>query len=563
MIDDNALVEDILGLAGRSSERDKPDKKQQKFVRGLRNIGAIDKNAAPAVRRPARQLTIQLTKRGMMVPLARLLDLMSMDQYDRLQRALTHVYSTQVGKKVVGHLTMRLFRIHTVAAPDGTFRRIFACSRFCGIVRLLKEICTRYDLKIRVVNEISMGIPIPPERNTCNIVLTENQQLVIDYLMANVFSPSRIEKGNSGCVFVMATGDGKSYVSSYLIHKLRVKTLLVLPSEAIMNGWLELFNRYMPNLVIGQYYGKVKTDGDIVLGVINSLLGSEFVVKGSKIPWSDYFNRFGLVVYDEIHNYPTASRQEIFWRGGARRLFGMTATPDERADAMDVIYTKHIGPLIYAPDIPGYNVAEIEWHGHVKVIQYKGPPEHTVRITGSMGTTQVSSMYKQFCGDPYRNTLILREILALKEEGRDVYCFSEHREYLEYLYSLLQENNLNASAPELGRGGVAKLMGGAKSADHKLAHQSQIVLVTYAYAKEGISIVKMNSMIFTTPRRRKMRQVIGRILRRGGDPSIVRRIVDIVDAGTTLKSQYPDREAVYKEKKFNIEVVNVNWKDLL
>lgn len=581
-MDSDALLGDLMGLASTNPNRAKKakeypskyDKKQAKFTRGLKTIVASE---ATLVKKPPKKLTLRLTKRGMMVSLAALLDVLTMDQYDKLQRALTHTYVSQVGKKTLGKLTMRLFQIHTIT-NEGQIRRIFACSRFCGIVRILKEICTRYELQITVLNEVSQGLPIPPNRNTCNIKLTDNQQLVIDYLMTNIFNDDRVRKGSSGCVFIMATGDGKSYVSSYLIHKLRVKTLLVIPSESIMTGWMDLFAKYLPGLTIGQYYGKVKTDGDVVLGVINSLLGNEFVVDGKKIPWSDYFNRFGLVVYDEIHNYPTAGRQEIFWRGGCRRLFGMTATPSERADAMDVIYTKHIGPLVHAPEIPGYNVKEIEWQGEVKVIQYKGPPEHTERITGAMGTTQVSSMHKQFCADPYRNNLIIREILELQAAGMDVFCFSEHREYLEYLYALLQEHNLKAAAPELGilqdgpqdgekpktiAGSVSKLMGGAGAAEHKMAHASQILLVTYAYAKEGISIVKMNGMIFTTPRKSKMRQIIGRILRRGGDPSIVRKIVDIVDVGTTLKSQYPMREAVYQEKKFTIKVVKVGWKELV
>lgn len=578
---DDELFEDLLRLREESTPNDTADEtnattptgrpQTTKIERGLRRIGAIPPSEyrgkkaaakAPPAPRQVKQIVATLTKQGILINLADILKYVNMDKYMKMQEQLTHVYLSTNGRKVVGKLTMRLFRIHTVADTNGQTRRLFACARFCGIARVLREACLSYDLRLKIENKVLPGSNISIKKAECTIKLTENQQLVMDYLMNNVFSPARQANGSSGCVFVMDTGHGKSYIAAKLIAKLRKKTLLIIPSESIMNGWTDLFKKWMPNLSVGKYYSREKADGDVVLMVINSALQNHFMVRDVDLTWTEYMNQFGLVIYDEIHNYPTAGRQEIFWRCGFRCLFGMTATPDERIDEMDVIYTKHIGPLVNAPEVPGYNHEEIEWKGMIKVIQYSGHPDYTKRITGYDGVTNTTGMYKQFCSDPYRNLMVLEEIRTMQTDGLDVFCFSEHREYLEYLYGLLTEMGMAAEAPEIGstKGSVTKLMGGSTVEDHKRAHHSQIVLVTYAYAKEGISIVKMNGMIFTTPRRRKMRQILGRILRRGGDPSIVRRIVDITDANTPLRGQLKTRKEEYARRGFPVTEVNVSWK---
>jgi hypothetical protein len=54
-------------------------------------------------------------------------------------------------------------------------------------------------------------------------------------------------------------------------------------------------------------------------------------------------------------------------------------------------------------------------------------------------------------------------------------------------------------------------------------------------------------------------QVLGRILRRGSDESIVRQVVDIVDVRTGLKGQAADRRKVYRAKGYPISTVRVSW----
>jgi predicted helicase len=99
-------------------------------------------------------------------------------------------------------------------------------------------------------------------------------------------------------------------------------------------------------------------------------------------------------------------------------------------------------------------------------------------------------------------------------------------------------------------------MGGAKANIIDRANVKgvrSIVLTTFAFSKRGVSISHMDAIILLTPRRSDFIQIIGRILRRGSDSSIVRSIIDIVDNATVLKKQFGDRKAAYKAVGFAIK----------
>jgi superfamily II DNA or RNA helicase len=120
---------------------------------------------------------------------------------------------------------------------------------------------------------------------------------------------------------------------------------------------------------------------------------------------------------------------------------------------------------------------------------------------------------------------------------------------------------LETYAPETeeinnGKKKIHTLMGGMKDAAEAKRNASQnarIILITFGYGMQSLSISKMDAIVFATPRRNKMRQTLGRILRRSGDPKIRRIIIDFVDESTALRSQLSTRKGVYKEKGFSIE----------
>jgi superfamily II DNA or RNA helicase len=436
------------------------------------------------------------------------------------------------------------------------------------------------NASVKYVNKIPPGEDITIAKFEPGIDLLENQQVAFDFLVANIYSPERIDSGFASCILVMATGLGKTYMGGAFIEFCKKKTLVIIQNTSPITEWINMLEENFPLLDIGQYHSQSpKLDGDVVIMTIDSALGNEFKwsvkKKGQRrqeritMPYYEYFQLFGAIIFDEIHNYPTPKRQEIFWRTNFQRALGLTATPDERTDGMDSVVEKHIGHIIRATEIPGFTTKEVKWIGKVNAIKYRGPPEFTVKYNNRKGWADTQKMCEQFMSDPYRNQLLLQEIKKLYDKGKNIFIFSERRAYLHTLQATLVKNGFLSEMPEDAKqqdehqNNVQTLMGGSTQDEKtKARDHARIILITYGYGKESISIPKMNAIIFATPRRNKMTQTLGRILRISGDPKIPRIIIDIIDESTSLASQFNTRKKVYKDKDFPIKEKIISYEDI-
>jgi len=425
-------------------------------------------------------------------------------------------------------------------------------------------------------NTIGLGIQIEPNRLLPGPTLDSNQKAALDHLMTTVYCDEQTKKGSSSAVLVMGTGTGKSYMAAALVGKLGRKTLVIGPSDVVLKETRDALTKSYPDLIIGEYSSKIKQDGDVVLMIVNSALSQDFTftskikisgqrkldVQSKTYKWYEYFAQFGLVIYDEIHNYTSSGRQEIFWRTNFRFGLGLTATPDENPWGMDIIFQKHMGALIRENDIPNYNQSQIIWQGSVVPIEYHGPPEYTKSLVNqTTGWESHGEMCKQFASDPYRSKLIMNIIMQSWKDGRNIFVFSRTREHIDTM--ALEFKNLiskEQSSYQNDKDSVtisAVLMGGASDDIISSAKQASVIFITYDYGWQGVSIPKMDTIIFATPRMAKMRQIRGRITRKSGDTSVHRYVYDIIDAETRLgKNEFRERKKIFSEEsnfKFTIE----------
>lgn len=509
-------------------------------------------------------VSLKLTPRGININYTELCQWLDVKNLIALKRHLVVKKPVFMGKQLIKTNIMPLYKFLDIQMPGSQgsqgSQKVLLVARQCGIIKLLKKINPSIQLKCTVA--LTDGEDIPEDKLEPGVDPTPNQEIVIEYLCNTVYTPERKKNGNASCILIMPTGTGKSYMGGLLIEAIRKKTLVVLPNTSMLDDWLDIFKNYYPSITVGQYHSKCKTDGDVVFTTIKSAIKEDFLVDGVKMPYYKYFERFGLLIYDEVHNYSTKAYQEIFWRAGIRCILGMTATPDERIDQMDEVYYKHLGQLVEGEKLEGYNKVDIQWKGEVEVIRYHGPPEFTQSLRNvKTGRTNVMAMHQQLGKDPYRNKLIINKLQELRQEDKFAFVYSECRNYLTKLCHEVRNANMPVSAPEID---VSKtMMGGIKPDAKKEAKKADIIMMTYGYGKEGISIPRMDAELFATPRRNKLRQVLGRVLRRGGDPSRVRRIIDIVDYNTSLRDQFSTRKRVYVEKGFTIKIIDVNYDEIM
>lgn len=452
------------------------------------------------------------------------------------------IYNTKHGLYVskfnVTKYTKSCTYTHTSKIGDKVFKttqhgyQIYGCktyfARFCGIYADIKA--SNKVILHNCIKATSANIP-------CTIKpLDERQSKVYEHLISTVYTPDKIKYGVAGCTLVAGTGIGKTYISGMIMAALGYCTLIVVPNKTIRREWLKMFEAYMPDVVVGEYSSSRKIDGDVVVFTAKSLIKQTYAFGDKVVGYEEYLSKFGLVIYDEVHNYATKGYKEIFWRTNFLCKLGLTATPDERLDCMDIMYKHHVGNEIRVADLMG--IVHTNWVCTVYAVKYNGPVQYTCKITNDDGWMQTQLMCQQFADDPYRTQLIINRAREMLQRHKNVFIFAEHRNYVWQL-----ESHLSGTS-------VGVLMGGCTDADYAEAITKQIIIITYMYGKEGLSVPKMNAIIFAHPRKSHMRQIIGRILRcNDGEP---REIIDIIDQKTPIKTQYRERKKIYIEKEFTI-----------
>lgn len=411
---------------------------------------------------------------------------------------------------------------------------------------LIDSIRIEYKNETRIITEHEITMP-----------LYDYQEGIIRYLIANQFSSESIEKRNAICYLQMDTGLGKSRIGCALVNKLRYPALIVVPTIAIGLQWIDEFNELYPNMTVGFYHNNTKVrvtpdkyDASII--VVNTLSKKDI----------SFIDGYGFIIFDEAHEYYTTCNGKILWLAQTKIVLGLSATPLERPDELDKYVLLHLGQPIYAKDI--VNVASVKFTGNVKCINYYGCSKYTENVLTERGTSSSILTIGNIIKDPFRIQLVVKEVKRLYSGGHGIFVFAEHRDFLDilkihlidYNVTIADDTEVNEIDTSIFRGGIHK-SDIQRAKDLSRTRGSHIVLTTYGYSRRGISLTEMTAIVMATPRRNGLKQIIGRILRRGSDESIIRNIIDIVDVRCNLKNQYFDRKKIYMEKGYPIEHVKV------
>lgn len=414
----------------------------------------------------------------------------------------------------------------------------------------------------------------------------------------------------------MDTGLGKSRVAAAVAARRGEPALVVVPTDAIAEQWVDEFAELCPGLAVAVYRNPAPRarrpapgpeTHDVVIVIVNTLR--------DKPP--AFMEGYGLVVLDEAHEYHSACNSRVLWLAQTRAVLGLSATPAERPDGLDRLVELFLGAVVVAArDVPGFDAGAVAFRGRVRAIEYAGHPDCCETAVTPAGTMSAVLTIGNLTRDAARARLVAAEAVrlyfrhedadaaALAAEGlgprpaaaatpahpagglrrHGVLVFAEHREYLPALRDALAQGlaaRLGAAAaaealyaPELGAGReLAPELGGdpAAAPERELAVsilrggvaktavgdarrlRSHVVLTTYGYSRRGVSLPEMTALVLATPRRNGSVQILGRILRRGSDESIVRVVVDVVDVRTGLKSQAAARRRAYAAKGYPVE----------
>jgi len=454
--------------------------------------------------------------------------------------------------------------------------------------------------------------------------LFENQTLVIEYLMNEIYNSKNLSAGRASAVLNMRAGLGKTFIAAIIISKLKFRTLFItknkMLAEQAIGDFAIAFNTDIDEAPIRIYKSKPpKRDkfGDVSKHIITIM-----IINSALMQSVDFFKQYDFIIFDEIHEYCGETFKEIFWKTNRPAVLGLSATTEDHSKGFDTIYKTHLGRMIYADRISGFKIDEVKFNSKVKVIQYHGPEQYTKNLKHeSTDMLFIPYMMKQFASDPHRIKLIVNEAERMyKNPDNNIYIFANEIESLKKIYEELKKTDMakdmnidtdifNINLPdeheidnednedeeddnedeeeyekeedkdkdkkeedkeedkkednynniEDNNKTKINILTGKEGKDKEyighIRNNSRLVLTTYLYCGTGVSIDKMNAIIFAEPRMAKMKQIVARILRRSGNVDLPREIVDIVDSNTKLKKQFAKRKEAYELYDMKIEIV--------
>jgi len=475
------------------------------------------------------------------------------------------------------------------------------------------------------------GKILSPASATFAAELENNQNVVVERLMQDVFTPTQAANGTACCTLNLGAGRGKTFIAASIISKISRAALYFIPNSSILSQTMEAMKICLPNAVV-EFYGDVKDSSlsaakklyrvhsaaaktktsananplaiasmvtanaekkewiankyhQLMLERMKSIDVCVVIINSAMMLDEDFFANFGLMIFDEVHEYCGKERAKVFWKCQAPYMLGMSATTDEHMYGWDKVYYMHVGEVIHAKAMPGYDPDEVKFKGSVKIIKYHGPPGFTEnKISPATGMLFAPDMHLQAMNDTCRNMLIICEILLLYLDTqceRNIFVFFERREHVQRIVNMMRNkevlrlaarilsaepyriqtpNNIEAEGDELVFAPEIDMMrGGSKQEEIYRAMKSRIIVTTYGYSKTGVSIIRMNSLIIGTSRKSKFKQTLARSMRLRSDYSIERKFVDIVDWDTAIKAQHYERRKAYAFYEFTLSSVDISW----
>lgn len=141
-------------------------------------------------------------------------------------------------------------------------------------------------------------------------------------------------------VVVLPTGSGKTYVAERCIAETRRSTLVVVPTIDLLSQWYALLHAAF-GLPVGILGGGHHSIEDVTVTTYDSAV----------IHMDRLGDRFGLVVFDEVHHLPAPMYLRSSDCMVAPMRLGLTATL-ERPDGRHELLDEAIGPVVYRQEIP-------------------------------------------------------------------------------------------------------------------------------------------------------------------------------------------------------------------
>lgn len=321
--------------------------------------------------------------------------------------------------------------------------------------------------------------------------------------------------GRFGTV-VMPTGAGKTYVGLEAIFRTSKSALVCVVTEELAKQWSELISEKL-SFKPGIFTGKKKEVKPITVGIYNSV--AKHIER--------IYDKFSLIIFDEVHHVPAATFKEIAFRAKAKYRLGLSATP-ERTDGNHHLIFLTAGEIVYKVDYEqllsmGF-LAPVRHH----VIYVELSPEERRQMSREILTAR-SDEERRLIEKKYalkakaKVEKVLDLLRSLKD--RKILIFTEYVDQAEEIYERARREGYRVELL------IGRTTNRAEIFDRFRRGDANII-VTTRVLDEGIDVPDADVAIIVSGSgsRRQMAQRVGRVVR--GAPGKVADVYEIVTKGT-------------------------------
>lgn len=374
-----------------------------------------------------------------------------------------------------------------------------------------------------------------------------------------------IQAGKTGVV-VLPTAAGKTYLAQMAMEVTQRSTLILVPTLDLMHQWYAQLLAAFPDGEIGLLGGGSRDRTAILIATYDS----------AAIHAETLGNQYGLLVFDECHHLPTDFNRVIAEYAIAPFRLGLSATP-ERSDGKHEDLKWLIGEEVYrktAEELSGHTLADYE------LVQIRVTLSHTERdrydeliqirnqFLKQSGIILASLQgWQRFVQASARSTAGRRAMLAHRE-ARSIAFGTEGK--LRVLADLLSHHypdrtliftDDNATVYRISQDLLIPAITHQTPVKERHAILQKFksgeynTLVASRVLNEGVDVpeARVAIVLSGTGSTREHVQRLGRILRKGSDPSKRAVLYEVIAEDTSeegvSKRRYGDGETVKQPKK--------------
>ncbi len=338
---------------------------------------------------------------------------------------------------------------------------------------------------------------------------------------------------------VLPCGTGKTTLGVSIIEKLKIKTLVVVPTKDLAEQWIGYVETNLTTNVGLVGDGK-KNFCDVTVSIVDSLINTEYetIIR----------ERFGLVIFDEAHHTPANKFQNALDMLPAKYRIGLTATPI-REDGMTPLFDWSFGNRIYER-----NISQLALDGYIvlpKVIIVKTGFSYEKQETDFRS---LSKLAKAIVKNKNRNKIICDIAKKEYEKGQTILVLSNRKDHCKILHTMLENEGVHSKV--LTSTSSTKLQR-STSINQMRSGELRIIIAT-SLADEGLDIHRLSRVILAFPERSRSRTVqrLGRLTRVFGNKKPI--LYDIVDSKQkTLLNRFEERKRTYRSLGLEIESENL------